>query len=156
MSVRSICKSFVVTVSKGATLKEAAHLMQKNHVGSLVVIDSINGKRIPSGIITDRDIALSLGSSQRPQDLIVENIMRSHPVTIKASEGIFEAVIKMREHGVRRLPVINDDGSLCGILSADDLFSLLGEELNTLSRAKENQLKREQGVHTPMESPYLA
>ena len=149
MPIKSVCKTNVVTVDRGTTLLNVSNVMQKNHVGSVVVVEGLNGKKIPSGIITDRDIALALGSSPRPQDLRVENIMQSLPITIKVTEGIYETIVKMRESGVKRLPVINEDGTLCGIVCADDLLGLMSEEINNLAKINETQMNKEKGIRLP-------
>ena len=127
MPIKSVCNTKIVTINKSATLEEVSSLMQKHHVGSLIVVESFNGKLIPAGIITDRDIALTIGSLQKPKEIRVEQIMQTQPITVKENEGIYETISKMQKHGVKRLPVIHDDGSLLGIVSADDLLGLMGE-----------------------------
>lgn len=154
MSIKSICQTKVVTVGKNSTLKDVAAVMQKHHVGSVIVTEGLDGKRIPAGIITDRDIAMSVGASAKPGDIRVDQVMQSHPVSIKIDEGIFEAVAKMREMGVKRMPVVNSDGSLYGLISADDLLSLMGDEINLLSKIAEVQIKNEQGVRVPKETHF--
>lgn len=149
MSLLSVCQTEVVTMDRKSSLKSVAELMQKKHVGSVVVTDGFNGQRIPVGIITDRDIALAIGSSPRPQDIIVEVIMQSHPITVKTSDGIFETIVKMRENGIKRLPVVMDDGSLFGIITADDLLVLMGQEINNLAQIPETQVNHERGIRKP-------
>src|SRR5690606_17080970 len=123
MAIQSISTTEVVTVEKSTNLKEVAKLMFSEHVGCVIVTEG-NGRRIPTGVITDRDIAICVGSSQNPQELLVEQIMHSKPVVAKTSDGIFETIVKMRENGIKRVPVVTDDGSLYGIVSSDDLLSL--------------------------------
>lgn len=53
MAIDSICKTDVVTVPKNSTLKDVSTLMQKYHVGSVIVVESFDGKKFPAGIITD-------------------------------------------------------------------------------------------------------
>lgn len=125
--------------------------MSKHHVGSVIVIEGFNGKRIPAGIITDRDIALTVGATQKPTELRVDQVMQALPVTVRESEGIYETIIKMSEHGVRRLPVVNEEGALYGIICADDLLSLMGEEINNLAKINGTQIKNEQGIKLPAE-----
>lgn len=151
MWLKSICKTNVVVAEKNSSLKLISELMLKHHVGSVVVVEGFNGKRIPCGIITDRDIALALGSAFKPQEIGVEQIMRSHPITIKSSEGLFEAAVKMREYGVKRLPVVTDDGALFGIICADDILTLMSQEINNLSQITETQIKIENGIRMPVE-----
>lgn len=151
MSLLSVCQTEVVTIDRKATLKSVAELMQKKHVGSIVVTDGFNGQRIPVGIITDRDIALAIGSSPKPQDIVVEVIMYSNPITVKTSDGIYEAIVRMRENGIKRLPVVMDDGSLYGIITADDLLILMGKEINNLAQIPETQMNHERGLRRPAE-----
>lgn len=153
MAIKAICKTELVTIDKSATIKDAAKLMKSKHVGSVIVTEGFNGKRIPFGIITDRDIALTLASEPKPQDLPIQQIMQSKPITIKTSEGIYEAIMKMRENGIKRLPVVNDDGSLYGVVCADDLLSLMGEEINNLAKITNTQVNIEKGVRMPVEQP---
>lgn len=151
MSIKSICKTQVATIQKSSSLKDVSELMQQQHVGSVIVTEGLNGKRIPCGIITDRDLALAMGSSVKPQELRVEQIMRSHPFSVKTNDGIFETCVKMREQGIKRLPVVHEDGSLCGVISADDILSLMGEEINNLAKIIETQTKNEKGILMPAE-----
>jgi CBS domain-containing protein len=153
MAIKAICKTELVTIDKSATIKDAAKLMKVKHVGSVIVTEGLNGKRIPSGIITDRDIALTMASESKPQDLPIQQIMQSKPITVKASEGIYETIIKMRENGIKRLPVVNDDGSLYGVVCADDLLSLMGEEINNLAKITTAQVNIEKGGRMPVEQP---
>ena len=152
MPIGSICITDVVTISKKSKLKEVTHLMEKYHVGSVVVTDSIEGNRIPVGIITDRDIALSMNSTSNPQDTNVEIVMQSNPISAKTTDGIFDTIVKMRDYGVKRLPVVNGNGTLFGILCADDLLTLMGEEINILSMISEIQISKEKGERLPTES----
>lgn len=151
MTIRSICNTKVVTAEKDQTLKEISVLMRKHHVGSVVVIDLLNGKKIPIGIITDRDLALAMGASENAQDLEVGKLILYKVVTVKVSDGVLEATELMRNSGVKRLVVVNNDDSLCGIVSADDLLGLMGDEVRNLSKIQEIQIKKEQGIRTPSE-----
>lgn len=151
MSVQAICQKDVVTVERHSPLIEVSQQMQKHHVGSVVVTENFEGKKIPCGIITDRDIALALGSSGKPQDLPVEQIMQSHPITVSKSEGLFQTIKKMRDYGIKRLPVVEDDGSLFGVISADDLLTLMAEEIGHLAKICEAQVSNEKGVRLPAE-----
>jgi CBS domain-containing protein len=152
MPIKSVCTTKVVTIQKGATLQDVSNLMQKYHVGSIIVTEGFNGKRTPLGIITDRDVALALGPSPRPKEIKVEQIMQSVPITAEENDGIYETIFKMRKNGVKRLPVVHDDGSLMGIVSADDLLGLMGEEITNLSKINEVQIRNEQGVKIPVET----
>lgn len=151
MALKSLCKTDVVTIERDASLAAASRLMQRHHVGCIVVTEQFNGKRIPCGMITDRDVALSMGSSSKPQDIKVEQIMQGQPITAQVGDGIYEVITKMRDNGIRRLPVLSEDGSLFGLISADDLLSLMGEEIDSLVKITQTQVKMEKGIRTPSE-----
>lgn len=155
MSIKNLCNRKVITIQKEATLNIASELMLRNHIGSIVVVETINGKQIPAGIITDRDIALTIGAIAKPSEVRVDQIMQSNPIVIKESDGLYETIGKMNRHGVKRLPVISDDGALCGIISADDILTLMGDEIGKLTKIKESQIKNEKGIKKSSETPYV-
>jgi CBS domain-containing protein len=151
MSIKNLCKTKVVTIEKNTTLKDASQLMRQKQVGCVVVTEGFTGKETPVGIITDRDIALALGASVQTENLFVSHLMLYHPITVRVQDGIFETIVKMRENGVSRLPVINDDGTLYGLVTSHDILSLLAEEMRSLAKISEIQIKKEQGQRTPAE-----
>lgn len=151
MAIEEICNTSVATIERGATLLEVSQLMQEKHVGSVVVTEISNGKRVPCGIVTDRDLALAIGSSQKPQNINVEDIMQSNPITARVGDGVFEVIVKMRKNGIKRLPILNDEGLLFGIVCADDLLNLMGEEINNLSKITKFQIRKEKGTEMPAE-----
>ena len=63
--------------------------------------------------------------------------------TVRESEGLFEALRYMRDKGVRRMPVVDRDGGLVGILTLDDLLSLLAEEMTELAKLVSHERQRE-------------
>jgi predicted transcriptional regulator len=150
MALESVCKTKVVTVEKNATLKTVSEFMQNQHVGSIVVTEKYKGRTIPCGIVTDRDVAIALGSSSEAQNLRVEQIMLHQPVTAKKSDGIYETMVRMQEYGVKRLPVVDSNGALFGIISADDLLALVADEINKIAKISDVQVQREKGIRTPM------
>lgn len=148
MAIGSICKTNVVTIKKGVTLAEVSRLMQEKHVGSVVVTENYSGREFAAGIITDRDIAVAVGAFQAARDLKVEEVMRPNPITVSKTKGIFETTEIMQRNGIKRLPVVNDDGSLYGVISADDLLDLLSIEMGNLAKLSDVQTKMEKGIWT--------
>lgn len=144
MPVGEICNREVVIVEPGESTLEAAKLMRQHHVGDVLVVENRNGVRIPSGIVTDRDLVVEiLATSLDPAVITVGDIMASEIVSVKEDTGVFEAIQYMRAKGVRRLPVVNDKGGLVGILALDDLLELLAEELLALSALVKYEQKKE-------------
>src|SRR5262245_23538959 len=96
----------------------AARRMRDYHVGCVVVT---RGAR-PVGILTDRDIAMRVVAEGRdPAQTLISDVVTYDPTTLPRSAGIDTAVQLMREHGVRRLPIVTDEGRITGIVTADDL-----------------------------------
>ena len=146
MTISAICKRDVVATRRTESVIDAARLMRKHHVGSLVIVeDSAQGSKIPVGIITDRDITVSVTAlGLDPAAITVNEIMADAVVCIHETAGIAETVALMRTKGVRRLPVVNDAGALTGMIAADDLLTLLADELTGLADSAERERRHEQ------------
>ena len=135
MPIGEICNREVVFSYPNHTVREAALLMREYHVGDLVVVEE-NGKRKPVGTVTDRDIAISIVALGLDPDVIrVGDIMGPELVTVRENQGVFETIQQMRLKGVRRLPIVGEEGALVGIVAVDDLVALFADELSELSKA---------------------
>ena len=144
MPVSEICNREVVVVQRDDTALEAAKLMRQHHVGDVLVVEDRNGIRIPVGIVTDRDLIIEIVAPELDGSVItVGDIMAQELVTVKGSTGIFEAIQYMRQKAVRRLPIVNEDGGLIGILTLDDLLELLSEELLEIAKLVRNEQQKE-------------
>jgi CBS domain-containing protein len=144
MTIGAICNREVITVQSDATVLHAAILMRQYHVGDVVVIQNRKNKSIPIGIVTDRDIVVELVATELDCEVItVGDIIISKLIVIKESAGMFEAMQLMADKGIRRLPVVDDDGGLVGIITLDDLLLLLSKELATLSKLVTREQKNE-------------
>ena len=142
MTIGKVCNREVVFIHAQASVPEAARLMREYHVGDLVVTKEKTGKRVPVGIVTDRDIVLEvIAEGVGMDDVSVGDIMSDNLVTARESDGLLDTVKVMRAKGIRRLPVVNDDNELVGILSVDDLIDLFSEQIVDLARL----IAREQG-----------
>ncbi|MEO7495029.1 MAG: CBS domain-containing protein [Massilia sp.] len=135
MRIGEICTSHPIHCKRDETVQGAALLMRSHHVGDLVVIDQPDGERIPVGIITDRDIIVSvIALGLDPASLLVGDIMSDDLLTASDGDDVYETIERMRLRAIRRVPVINSRGSLSGIVSVDDLLEFLAEEMSELSR----------------------
>jgi CBS domain-containing protein len=144
MPIGEICNREVVFATRDTSILEAAQLMRRHHVGDLVVVDEKNGKRIPVGIVTDRDIVIEVIAKEADiNSLTAGDIMGPELVTAREAEGVFEAIQLMRLKGVRRMPVVDPHGGLVGIISVDDLVELLAEEMNELAKLISREQVRE-------------
>jgi CBS domain-containing protein len=144
MPIGEVCNREVVIVQPGETVLEAAQLMRRHHVGDVVVVEERGGRRVPVGIVTDRDLVLEVMAPQiDPATVTVKDILTTDLVTIKKDAGLFEAIEYMHAKGVRRLPVVDDNGALIGILTLDDLIELLADEMTALARLVKHEQKKE-------------
>lgn len=149
MRIADICTRSIVHVEKSTSVREAAECMRKRHVGSLVVTDRPNGERIPVGIITDRDIVVAVvAAGVDAATLSVADAMTRNVATCAESQDLFDAIHLMRERGVRRLPVLNEAGSLTGMVTADDLYGALARQMQELSFALVRGQVREMETRT--------
>jgi CBS domain-containing protein len=144
MQIGQIATVQTVCCKRDETVQGAALLMRKNHVGDLVVADQLDDERIPVGIVTDRDIVVSvIALGLDPSSLLVGDIMSDDLMTVGESDDVYSTIEQMRFRGIRRVPVINAEGSLTGIVSADDLLEFLAEEMGELSRISSHQQAHE-------------
>ncbi|MGZ5010684.1 MAG: CBS domain-containing protein [Methylobacter sp.] len=144
MSISEFCNREVVFATREMSLPEAAQLMREYHVGALVVVDEVNGKRVPVGIVTDRDIVIEvISQSLDLNDFSVGDIMGPQLVSVQEKDGVFETIRLMRTKGIRRIPVVNQEGGLVGIISADDILDLLADEMAELAKVAPREQERE-------------
>jgi CBS domain-containing protein len=140
MLVRHLATQQVATVTPDATLADCARRMRDLHLGSVVVVD---GKR-PIGVVTDRDIVLeAVAESIDPASLKARDIMSASLATVAEDDDVIDALAHMREHGVRRVPVLGRDGTLAGIVALDDVVGVLAEQAAAVVAVFEAERARE-------------
>jgi CBS domain-containing protein len=150
-SVSSICQRVAVTIRPNENLTAAAQLMRDKHIGCLVVTDFDSGhqKERPVGVITDRDIVVTVVARDAdPKSLRVEDVMTRQPTLVPEGASIATALQQMRRIGVRRLPVVDYRGHLVGILSLDDVIGALAGELQDVAASIETE-RRIEGALRP-------
>ena len=134
MAIGEICSREVVFIARSESCAQAARLMRENHVGSLVVVAKPGAPVLPIGMITDRDLAVGvMALGLDPEKTLVEAVVRPRIALVRENEGLGRAIALMRAEGVRRLPVVDADGNLIGVLAADDLIELFADELSGLA-----------------------
>jgi CBS domain-containing protein len=144
MNAGELCNREVVIAYRDTPLVEAARLMREHHVGSLVVVVNRLSERVPVGILTDRDIVVAVVAKEvDPRNLTVGDVATAGLLAVHEKDGIPDALRMMREHGVRRLPVLTHSGALAGILTIDDLLELMAEELAGFARTIDRERVRE-------------
>jgi CBS domain-containing protein len=133
MRVGDVCNREVVISDRNATLLETAKLMRSQHVGDVVVVEERGEGRFPVGILTDRDIVVELIAEEVDLSvLLVGDCMTFELVTAAENDDLFDTIKRMRNKGIRRLPVVAGNGALVGILTVDDIIDLVAEQLTDL------------------------
>ena len=134
-SIQEAMTSNPTTVGPTNTVTEAAQIMKSEDVGSLPIVE---GDKLV-GVITDRDIAIRVVAEGRGTDTTVGEIASKDVVTVDPEQSIDEAARLMAEHQIRRLPVVEEDGRLVGILAQADiaqigLDALTGDTVQRISQ----------------------
>jgi CBS domain-containing protein len=133
MRVGEVCNREVVVTDRNATLVETARLMRSQHVGDVVVVEQRPDGVHPVGILTDRDIVVELIAEEVALDAVsVGDVMSFELVTASEADDLFDTIKRMRNKGIRRLPVVAGSGVLVGILTVDDLIDMVAEQLTDL------------------------
>ncbi len=125
--VKELMVKNVFVISGEETVLDSAKQMDKYNVGLLVVVEDMVTRR-PIGVISDRDIITKvIVKGLSPGKAYVKDIMSTNLVTSSPKDDLQSAVEKMKKNKVKRLPVIDDDGNLAGILSFSDVIKQLAE-----------------------------
>lgn len=145
MTVGEICNREVTIVERHEPVLLAAQLMREHHVGDVVVVEQEGDCVRPVGIVTDRDIVLELvAKSVDVKSVTVGDVMSSDLLTASEEDDIGFLLEQMQARGVRRVPVVDDKGSLAGIVTVDDLVDILAEQLAMLVNLVQRESKHEQ------------
>lgn len=135
MQVKDIMTPNATMIQAGASLEEAARLMRNANIGFIPVVD---GKHL-AGVVTDRDIVVrAVADHMETRDRLVSEIMTAQPVCCQAGDRVTEVVRIMEKHRVRRLPVVDDDKAVIGVVALGDIarrmsHAVSGEVLSAVS-----------------------
>lgn len=134
--IKDLARTEVVSASPDTPVPELAERMREESVGSVVITNDNH----PVGIVTDRDLSMRvIADGHHPNDVNAEDVMSTDLCYTDQHSGFYDAATTMSEHGVRRLPVCDDDGELTGIITADDLTELLADEHQHLASVIQSQ-----------------
>jgi acetoin utilization protein AcuB len=117
--VADVMTAKVVTLSVHHSFSDAANLMNDRYFRHCVVVDS-HSKIV--GVISDRDILGALARNPNSRSKSLDQIMTSNPITVKRNTPIIDAVSKIVSKRINCLPVVEDDGTVCGIVTSTDLL----------------------------------
>jgi CBS domain-containing protein len=147
MKVGNFCKRDVVAISPDASLADAARMMRDRHVGFLVVTESRAGRRLPVGVLTDRDVVVQVVARDvDPRGLTVGDVMAREPVCAAESDDLSVVLQHLRNAGLRRVPVVDDKGALAGVFAIDDAINVVSGLLDDIASTVGHQPIIEQQV----------
>jgi CBS domain-containing protein len=119
------------------SVAKAAELMKSEDIGSIPVIDNEQTRKLV-GIVTDRDLALEIvAEGLDAKSTKVETVMTRKVVTCLADDDLQKALDAMAEHQLRRIPVVDDDNKILGIIAQADVATRVDEPEKTAEMVKE-------------------
>ncbi len=144
MRIEKLAREDVVSASPDTTVKELAETMFERSVGSVVIVENEE----PVGIVTDRDLTVELLAGEGDVDLFeterelteitAADVMTADPLVVNADDELPRVLHHMDEAHARRIPVVDDDGALVGILALDDVVIHLAGESAHVSAQLDN------------------
>ncbi len=103
------------------TVTKSANLMKSENIGSIVVIENEQTQKL-MGIVTDRDLALKVVAEGLDAETTkVETVMTHKVVTCRAGADLQKAIDAMSEHQLRRIPIVNKNNKILGMISQADV-----------------------------------
>ena len=121
--------------------------MRDHSVGDVIVVDEHDGRMTPVGVVTDRDLVVSvLAKGIDPDAVRADALIATAIVTAFESELVYDAIWHMRGKGIRRLPVVDTHNHLLGILTADDVLQYLAGEVTEVARIAHRPSEREEAA----------
>jgi CBS domain-containing protein len=116
-----------VNINDNPSALDVAKLMAKHRIGSVVVVEGNNNNK-PVGIITERDIIKKVSAQNKSADQVaVRSLMSSPLIMVKSIDSIDTAAEAMAKNNIKRLVVLEQDGSMIGILSVSDIAKKLAK-----------------------------
>jgi len=144
MSLVHLTQGPVYTVQPDEKVAKAARMMCEHGVGALVITDASGVT--PLGVLTDRDIVWMIAEGLDPKVAEIGQFVHDSLHTVSITDSLSAAMHAMREHGVRRLPIVDREARLVGIVSMDDVLVLLGRELADAAATITNELAQERRI----------
>lgn len=140
MNIGELCSRRPITASASASLSEVARLMFEKHVGAVILTRTLADRPVATGIVTDRDVicaqiehAADLGSLPASKQMPLD------PLSLCEDTRVEDALVRMRERGVRRAVVLDASGSVVGLVSVDDIVLRLADQVAAIGRLLETQ-----------------
>ncbi len=121
IKVKEVMRPYVVTGRKDETAYEISKKMREEDVGSVIILEDLK----PIGIVTREDIVIKVvAENLKPSEVKAEKIMSQPLITCNKDDDILEAARIMNKYGYERLPVVNNEGKLVGIISIREILGI--------------------------------
>ena len=144
--VSSTMTKNVIVQTEDQTIQAISRTMFENNIGNVLIIrnntlgNNIGNQYEIIGIITERDLVRIIGSfDQTLYHTPVQQLMSKPVISITSSSSLKDAIETMQLKGIRRLPIIEQDGKLVGIITARDIFKIIIKNQDTISSFINNQ-----------------
>lgn len=123
LRVRDVMSTPAIQIEPEASMRQVALLLEENHVGALVVV----GAEGLEGIVSERDVVHILATDADLDDVWAADVMSTEPAWVTAEDTMDDAAAAMADNWARHLPVLDEDGTVRGVVSARDVLRVLGE-----------------------------
>lgn len=139
-----VCSRIVAICYAGTVLSDAARQMRREHVGCLVVVEDSAPGKVVVGMLTDRDIVVSVvAADSDPRNLPVVEAMTTDVISAREEDSVLDVLEQMRRRGIRRVPVTGPRGLLVGIVTLDDILETFADEMQAVAGAIRGGPRRE-------------
>lgn len=144
LTAGDVCSRIVTICYAGTVLSEAARIMRSQHVGCLVVVEEANPGRVVVGLLTDRDIVVTVVAQDLDARLMaVSEVMTTDVVVAREEDSVIDLLEQMRRKSIRRIPVTGPQGVLVGLVTLDDLLEVFADEMQAVAGAIRGGPRRE-------------
>jgi CBS domain-containing protein len=134
---RDVMTEELVFCTPGDTVSKVAQLMKREDIGPVLIVDNERSKTLV-GIVTDRDLALKVvGEGRDPKSTKVEDVMTRKLITCHADDNVENAMKAMAQYQLRRIPVVDENMKLVGIISQADVATRVDEPERTAEVVRE-------------------
>lgn len=123
MTLKDLMTAPVTTCRTTVSLAEAARVMLDKNRGCLPIVD-VHGHL--AGVLTDRDLCLAIARHSSPVNTLVRDVMTRDVVSCNEDDTLDAALVAMKQHRLRRIPVVNKRGAVKGLVSIDDAIRNTG------------------------------
>lgn len=131
MDVGRICSRRVTCLEANDTALGAAQAMRDEAVGAIVVVERSERKRVPLGVVTDRDLVVRILAvdPEHFTKMHLRELIPADVVTCREHDEVSDVLALMNRRGIRRIPVVDASGDLCGIVALDDVLRAIADDM---------------------------